>query len=215
MSDLSEQSILGLLGTAWLGRNWLHLPECASTNDEAASWARGGAPHGAVVVADSQTAGRGRQGRTWHSPPGECLYFSTVLRPSLPVRELPPITLAVGVAVAETVTRFSVTPTLKWPNDVLVGKLKIAGILTETASQGERADHVIVGIGVNLNVTSFPADLSPIATSLRLLRGRPVDRMHFTAVLCERLENWYEHFIIDGPDQIKAAWTRYGGALER
>jgi BirA family biotin operon repressor/biotin-[acetyl-CoA-carboxylase] ligase len=208
-----ERSIVELLGTLWLGRNWLHLPECASTNDEASQWARGGAPHGAVVVADCQTAGRGRQGRTWHAAPGESLCFSVVLRPTLPVRDLPPITLAVGVAVAETVTRFAATPTLKWPNDVLIAGKKVAGILTETSSQGERADHVIVGIGVNLNVAAFPSELLPIATSLHLFRGRPVDRMHFTAVLCERLENWYEHFLSDGPEHIKSAWSRFGGTI--
>jgi BirA family transcriptional regulator, biotin operon repressor / biotin---[acetyl-CoA-carboxylase] ligase len=208
---MSEQSIVELLGTLWLGRNWLHLPECASTNDEAAQWAKGGAPHGAVVVADTQTAGRGRQGRQWHAAAGESLCFSLVLRPTLPVRDLPPITLAVGIAVAETITRFAATPTLKWPNDVLIDGKKVAGILTETSSQGERADHVIVGIGVNLNVSAFPAELASIATSLHSHRKRPVDRMHFTAVLCERLENWYERFLADGPTAIKTAWSRYGG----
>jgi len=213
VSELEAEAVAPLLHTAWLGRAWRFLPECDSTNDQAAAWARAGAPHGAVVVADAQHQGRGRQGRAWHSPAGQSLYLSVVLRPPLPVREQPPLTLAVGIAVAETVALAGVTPTLKWPNDVLCGGRKLAGILTEMASQGGRSDHVIVGIGVNLNIETFPPELAGLATSLRLLTGAPVDRASFAATLCERLEAWYQRFLSDGADAIKAAWTVFGGRL--
>jgi BirA family biotin operon repressor/biotin-[acetyl-CoA-carboxylase] ligase len=207
------------LETAWLGRAWKHLAVCASTNDEAAAWARAGAPAGAVVTADAQTAGRGRLRRPWHSPPGESLYFSTVLRPSLEPALLPPITLAAGVATAEAISRFGVSPRLKWPNDLLVatpdGDRKVAGILTEMASSGARVEHLIVGIGVNLNVQEFPDELLAIASSLRLAGGAPVDRARFAAVLCERLEDWFNQFSTDGAPAVVAGWKRFAAFFGR
>jgi BirA family biotin operon repressor/biotin-[acetyl-CoA-carboxylase] ligase len=115
---LTADVMMPRLDTAWLGRAWKHLPSTGSTNDEAAVWARAGAPAGAVVVADEQTRGRGRLGRKWHSPPGESLYLSVVLRPPLPPHRVPPVTLAAGVAVAEALIQFDLSPALMWPNDV-------------------------------------------------------------------------------------------------
>ena len=197
------------LATAWLGRSWRALGECASTNDEAAAWARAGAPAGAVVVAETQTRGRGRQGRVWHSPPGAALFFSVVLRPPLPPMKVPPLTLAAGVALAETAARFEVMPSLKWPNDLLVDGRKAAGILTESACQGGRLEHVIVGIGVNLNVDQFPPELAEIATSLHRARGRTIDRSELAAVLCERLEVWHDRFVAGGAGEVVGAWKSF------
>jgi BirA family biotin operon repressor/biotin-[acetyl-CoA-carboxylase] ligase len=197
------------LTTSWLGRAWRALDECASTNDEAAAWARAGAPAGAVVTAETQTRGRGRLGRVWHSPPGASLYFSTVLRPALAPMKVVPLTLAAGVALAETVARFEVTPSLKWPNDLLLDGKKAAGILTESAVQGGRLEHVVVGIGVNLNVEEFPPALHGIATSLHRARGRAVDRGELAAVLCERLEVWHDRFVAGGCADVVAAWKSF------
>jgi BirA family transcriptional regulator, biotin operon repressor / biotin---[acetyl-CoA-carboxylase] ligase len=206
------------LETAWLGRAWRHVRECASTNDEAAAWARAGAPHGAVVVADAQTRGRGRLGRRWHSPPGESLYFSVVLRPPIEPARVPPITLAAGVAVAEAVAAAAeLAPSLKWPNDVLAGGgRKLAGILTEMASQRDRVEHVVVGIGVNVNVAAFPDELAATATSLRLARaGREVDAAAFAATLCARLERWIDEFVARGAAPVVEAWRAYASFLGR
>jgi BirA family biotin operon repressor/biotin-[acetyl-CoA-carboxylase] ligase len=196
-----------------MGRAWKHFGECASTNDEAAAWARAGAPAGAVVTAESQTRGRGRLRRPWHSPPGESLYFSTVLRPAVEPALLPPITLAAGVATAEAIERVGVAPRLKWPNDVLVdtrdGERKVSGILTEMATSGTRVEHLIVGIGVNLDARELPEELETIATSLRLAGGAPVDRARFAAVLCERLEHWFNQFTDGGPEPVVAGWKRF------
>ena len=207
-----------LLGTVWLGRSWRHLSSCGSTNDEAAAWALAGAPHGAVVVADHQERGRGRQGRVWHSESADSLYFSTVLRPPLVPMQVPPLTLCAGVAVAEALARFEVTPSLKWPNDLLIDGKKIAGILTEmsAADPRGRVDHVILGIGVNLNTETWPPELGELATSLRQARGgRSVDRAIFAATLCERLEHWYDRFISDGPSAVSQGWRRFAAFFGR
>ncbi len=199
------------LTTAWLGRTWRHLARVGSTNDEAARWARAtpGAPAGAVVVADAQDAGRGRLGRKWHSPPGASLYLSVVLRPPLPPHRVPPLTLAAGVAVAEALLAFDVTPALKWPNDVQLDGKKVAGILTEMSADLDRVHHLVVGIGVNLNVREFPDELAAIATSVALARGAAVARAEFAAALCARLEHWVDTFVADGALPVVAAWKQH------
>jgi len=207
---LTADVVTPRLTTAWLGRAWRHAARVGSTNDEAAAWARAGAPAGAVVVADEQDKGRGRLGRRWHSPAGESLYFSVVLRPALPPHRVPPLTLAAGVAVAEALVAFDVVPALKWPNDVLVDGKKIAGILTEMSADLDRVHHLVVGIGVNLNARAFPDELTAIATSLALARGgEPVARAEFAAALCARLERAYEAFIADGAAAVAAAWKQH------
>jgi len=206
---LTADVVAGKLTTAWLGRAWRHEASVASTNDEAAAWARAGAPAGAVVVADEQTRGRGRLGRRWHSPPGASLYLSAVLRPPLAPHRVPPLTLAAGVAVAEALVAFDVVPALKWPNDVLLDGKKVAGILTEMSADLDRVHHVVVGIGVNLNVDAFPEELTAIATSLQIARGAPVSRAEFAAALCARLEHWVDQFVADGAAAVVAAWKQH------
>jgi BirA family transcriptional regulator, biotin operon repressor / biotin---[acetyl-CoA-carboxylase] ligase len=212
--SLDEELVKPLLRTAWLGRAWRALERCVSTNDEAAAWARAGAPAGAVVVADAQERGRGRLGRRWHSPPGESLYFSVVLRPAFEAARVPPVTLAAGVAVAEALADFEVAPALKWPNDVLVGGRKVAGILAEMTSVRSRVEHLVIGIGVNLDVVEFPVELRASATSLKLARGgRSVERAVFAAALCNRLEVWYQRFLDGGAPVVAAGWRRWAGFL--
>jgi BirA family biotin operon repressor/biotin-[acetyl-CoA-carboxylase] ligase len=212
---LAADVVVPRLTTAWLGRAWRHLLRTGSTNDEAAAWARAGAPAGAVVVADEQDKGRGRLGRRWHSPPGTSLYLSAVLRPALPPHRVPPLTLAAGVAVAEALVAFDVVPALKWPNDVLLDGKKVAGILTEMSSDLDRVHHVVVGIGVNLNVDAFPDELTAIATSLQLARGAAVSRAEFAATLCARLEHWVDAFVADGAPPVVAAWKQHARFLGR
>ena len=206
---LSADVVAARLTTAWLGRAWRHLARVESTNDEAAAWARTGAPAGAIVVADEQTRGRGRLGRRWHSPPGASLYLSAVLRPPLAPHRVPPLTLAAGVAVAEALVQFDVAPALKWPNDVLVDGKKVAGILTEMSADLDRVHHVVVGIGVNLNLRAFPEELAAIATSLAMVRGTTVARAEFAAALCARLEHWHDRFVADGAAPVVAAWRQH------
>jgi BirA family transcriptional regulator, biotin operon repressor / biotin---[acetyl-CoA-carboxylase] ligase len=204
---MDEAALATRLHTRWLGRAFAWHAECGSTNDLAAERARAGAPAGLVIVADAQTAGRGRLGRTWHSPADENLYLSIVLRPARPPSEIPPITLLAGAAVARALQTFGLTPRLKWPNDVELVELvdetgrrrKIAGILTEMASAGGSALHVVVGVGLNVNTVDFPPEIADRATSLRRALGHAIDRVDLLAALLDAFEPLCEEFDRRGP----------------
>jgi BirA family biotin operon repressor/biotin-[acetyl-CoA-carboxylase] ligase len=212
--------VVAALATRWLGRAFEWLPVCPSTSDLAAERARAGAPAGLTIVADAQTGGRGRLGRVWHSPAGENLYVSLLLRPTRPANEIPPLTLLAGAAVARAVASLGVSPRLKWPNDVQLvdgagHKRKLAGVLTEMASAGERVEHVVVGIGLNVNTTSFPAELAELATSLRAALGRPVDRAGLLAAMLNAFEPLYEDFERRGPSVAVAAFEEFAALPTR
>ncbi len=191
--------------TGWLGRERRHLPSCGLTNDEAARWAREGAVHGAVVTTDAQSAGRGRQGRAWHSPAGENLYLSCVLRPATPPDRIPPLALAAGLAVTDVCLLLGVDAALKWPNDVLCGDRKLAGILCEMTTRAGALDAVILGIGVNVGSRAFPPELADRATSL-VLAGSDADRDHVLRELLEALERRIEAFLRDGVPALRGDW---------
>jgi BirA family biotin operon repressor/biotin-[acetyl-CoA-carboxylase] ligase len=204
------------LTTRWLGRAYEWIASCGSTNDLAGERARAGAPAGLVIAADSQSAGRGRLGRSWHSPPGANLYVSVLLRPSRPPAEIPPLTLLVGGALARALSAQGFAPRLKWPNDVeLVDepsgrRRKVAGILTEMASAGDRALHVVVGVGLNVNGAAFPPELAGRATSLRQARGgQPLDRAPLLAAFLNLLEPMLEDFERAGPGAAVAAFEAF------
>jgi BirA family biotin operon repressor/biotin-[acetyl-CoA-carboxylase] ligase len=154
------------------------LETTTSTNDEAKRAAREGAPHGATWVAERQTAGRGRQGRVWLSSPGEDLLFSVLVRVACPPSRLPPIALAAGLAVRDAVAAAAPTAeaTIKWPNDVLAGGRKVAGILVEAITAGSRVEAVVVGVGINVHERELPVDIADRATSVALVSRTPPDR---------------------------------------
>ncbi len=191
----------------WLGQRIERRGRVSSTNDEAGLLARAGAPHGTVVVADEQTAGRGRYGRVWHSPPDDGLYLSVVLRPGLSPERAPPITLAGGLGVADAVNNLGVTASLKWPNDVMAGGRKLAGVLTEMNTRGQELEHVILGIGINANASDLPPEIASLATSLRLELGREVDRDALLAELLPAVEGWLDAFFAGGVTAIADAWS--------
>ena len=217
LQPLDPDRLARALTTRWLGRPCLCLAACASTNDVAAERGRAGAGEGLVVLAESQTSGRGRLGRAWHSPPGANLTFSVLLRPARPPVEIPPLTLLAGAAVASALARFGVVPRLKWPNDVLLvgaraadAPRKVAGILTEMASEGREVGHVVVGIGVNVNDTTLPPELAGRATSLALVTGRAWDRVQVLAAVLDALEEAYDDFRVAGPAAAVRRWAIYG-----
>jgi BirA family biotin operon repressor/biotin-[acetyl-CoA-carboxylase] ligase len=211
--DLEADRLAGLLHTRRLGRDYHLLPACASTNDEVSVRARAGAEEGLLVVAEAQTGGRGRLGRSWHSPAGQNLYLSLLLRPAMPPWMVPPLTLLVGGVAAEVLQAAGAAPRLKWPNDVLLpmagGLRKVAGILTEMASERDRVRQVVVGVGLNVNATEFPSELAERATSLRLATGRPFDRGTLLAALLDALEPAYEQFVAEGPARGLERWRRH------
>ena len=141
-----------------MGRTLVFLPETASTNDEARRLAESGAPDGTLVIADYQTAGRGRAARRWEAPPGSSLLMSLVFRPALVPQQVQRMTMICGLAIADVLeSEYGLEPALKWPNDVLVGGAKVGGILTEVLLDAHRVECVITGIGLNVNLD--PAEL--------------------------------------------------------
>jgi BirA family biotin operon repressor/biotin-[acetyl-CoA-carboxylase] ligase len=210
--DLTPAALLPLLKTARLGRTFDLLPSCGSTNDVLTARAPA-AGEGLLVAANEQTNGRGRRGRAWHSPPGENLYASLLLRPSRPARQAASLTLIAGVAVAQALGGLGFSPRLKWPNDVILetdrGRYKVAGLLVEMASEGERVRHVILGLGVNVNAGGFPAELASVATSLRLVCGAPIERAAVLAGFLNAFEPLYDDWLAHGSAAGLAAWTSH------
>lgn len=184
-----------------------------STNTKAYDLAKKDCPDQTVVIADHQKKGKGRVGRHWYSPKGKNLYLSIVLRPGISPMEAQNITLAMGVALADTikVVTPAVSPTLKWPNDVLVDGKKIAGILTEMNSESDRINFIIIGIGVNLNshIKTDSKEVKAIAASLKELTGEPINRSLFTATLIKNLDNIYKDFLNGNNDAILKRWSEY------
>ena len=174
-----------------------HHYQVDSTMSEAARLASAKAPHGTLVVAEEQTAGRGRFGRTWFSPRGTGLYFTVILRPKLSPAAAPILTLLAGVSVAEVVSELASLPLdirwtdIRWPNDVLIGGKKCAGILVEMTAQPERVEHAQIGIGVNVNQAEIPAELAAEATSLRIEADRSFSRLEILVSIVKRLEHYY------------------------
>ncbi len=204
-----------LLSTHDLGGAIHHHESCTSTNELAFRLAGEGAYHGEVVIAEEQTAGRGRRGRQWVSPRGQNLYFSVVLRPELPPHRAPELTLVAAVALCETLREAGGEAAIKWPNDVQIDGKKVAGILTELSAEPERVHFVVVGIGVNLNsqASEMPTELAEIATSVRDARGQRVPRALFTAALWTRLEEWLDRHAEEGFAPVREAWKRLSATL--
>jgi len=213
-SPLRLDIIQGALGTKRLGTRFHYFQEIDSTNSCARRLADAGAPEGEVVIAERQSEGRGRLGRSWVSPPFSNLYCSLVLRPALAPAHAPQITLTAAVALADTVAAFvAEPPAIKWPNDILMDGKKLAGILTESACDAKRIEFVILGIGVNLN---FPRERMPEiirdrATSLMEVGGQSVSRENFLRRLIQDLDRCYGILEDFGFDAIAPCWeARFG-----
>ncbi len=214
---LSPQPLLAdkiqrAISTKRLGKKIHCFKTIPSTNLEAQSLAKKGAAEGGIVIAEEQTQGKGRLGRGWVSPPHLNLYLSVILRPKLPPSLAPQITLMSAVAIADTVQSFlPFQPEIKWPNDILVGGKKIAGVLTESSCEPDRIVFVVVGIGINLN---FPRDLMPesikeTATSVLILTQKPVDRGAFTCRLIQSLDQCYGELESGGFASIAQRWDSF------
>ncbi len=176
-----------------------HYFRIGSTSTTAMEAAAEGEPEGAVFFAEHQTAGRGRGGHSWESAQSVGIYCSVVLRPRMPPVDSLLLSLIAGIAVAEAVEQITgMHPDLRWPNDVLLGERKFCGILTEMSAEPTHVRHVVIGIGVNVNHTSFPAELEPIATSLCIESGSEWSRVALTAALLKSLDTAYRKLIAGG-----------------
>jgi len=192
-SHLNGDSVLRKLRTKHLGRPLEILDSCTSTNDVAAERANAGAPHGYTVLSEEQTAGRGRQGRSWFSPRGG-IWLTTLLRPPLTLGPLNALPIIAALAAAKTInSSLGVKARVRWPNDIFVGGRKLAGVLAETKFKGNRLEYALLGVGINANFHSTTlAELSSKATSLEDILGSPVDREAIIALLLLEIENVYE-----------------------
>ncbi|HYR18923.1 MAG TPA: biotin--[acetyl-CoA-carboxylase] ligase [Myxococcales bacterium] len=217
-AGLSEREIAPLLGTSEIGRAIHHHAELPSTNDEAHRLAELGARHGEVVIAELQTHGRGRRGRTWIAPPGKSIALSVVLRPSLSPARAPEITLAAAVAVCEAARELGAgSARIKWPNDVECGGRKLAGLLTELRADGEGIRHVVLGVGLNCGLLpeDFPEELEDQATSLRIEKGEEVPRALACARLLEALDEWLALHDVEGFAPVRDRWRQLSSTLGR
>jgi len=207
--DWNENFLRKSLTGKLIGHKLYYFSQTGSTNDDAYFLGVKGLPEGTVVLADSQTKGKGRMSRVWHSPAGSNIYTSIVLRPSLQPAEAPQISLVAGVAVAELLEGYcSGRVELKWPNDVLVGGRKICGILAQMKTVGQDVDFVVVGIGVNVNIrpNQFPPEILETAASLSCDAGREFNRHDLIINLYENFAKWYKKLLQNGFAAIKERW---------
>ena len=206
---LTEESLRAGLRAERFGRSLRCLASAGSTNDVARAWAAQGAPEGAVVVADEQTAGRGRAGSVWLCPRGLGLLSSTVVRPPCPASAVGGLAVVGGIAAARAIEQASgVAARLKWPNDIIAAGRKAGGILVESECRGGRVVWAAIGIGLNVNGScdDFPRSLRPTVTTLAEQAGRPLSRIALFQRLMEQLESVYAHFTSKGLAPVLAGW---------
>lgn len=199
------------LADAVIGKNLEYLKQTTSTNADAFRMAETGAAEGTVVLADFQSGGKGRRGRLWASPAGVNLYCSVILRPSIMPHEAPQLTFLSAVAAARAIElTTSLTPEIKWPNDLLVSGKKVAGLLNEMSAETDGVNFVILGIGVNLNMTAdqFPEDLRHPATSLFIESGIRVDRTRFASTMLNELDRLYRELTEHGFEPVRLEWQQ-------
>ena len=206
------------LQTRCVGTEVVYFDQTDSTNAQARRLADAGAAEGTVVIADSQSGGKGRLGRNWSSPAGVNLYLSVILRPAISPRVATQMTFLSAVAVARAIEATGpFSPQLKWPNDVLLNGHKVAGLLNELNAETEQIHYLVLGVGVNLNMTQdqFPADLRSPATSLLLDGGEIVSRRLFTQSLLQSLDQLYASYLSEGFGPLKEEWERRCNVMNR
>lgn len=189
-SDLSAEAIARARGAARFGQPVIFFERVGSTNDVACRQAVAGAAEGLLIVADEQTAGRGRMGRSWWAPKGASLLFSLLLRPPIPSAHAGRLTMCLGLGAVEGIERVTgLHPALKWPNDLLLDGRKLGGMLAELRATGDKVEYAVLGLGLNVN--AVPPDLAATSISLLTVLGRAVDRVELLAEILARCETWY------------------------
>lgn len=202
------------LSTEEIGKEILFYSQLNSTNVRAKELVRKGYESGTVVLAEEQTAGKGRMGRKWFSPPGKGLWFSIILRPDISPVKSPFLTIVASLAVAGTIEKIIKTYyeqkkfilKIKWPNDVLLNNKKVAGILSELSADMDQIKYAIVGIGINVNQDSFPEDLDQVATSIKKCIGKNIKRVNLIQEILNRFEKFYFKLVKGQEDQLITLW---------
>lgn len=199
-----------------IGRDTQVFQETSSTNDAVERLARDGVSEGVVVFAESQSKGRGRLGRKWVSPARKGLWFSVLLRPNLRPQDATQLTVLAATALARALRQHAkIVPAIKWPNDILVGERKLAGVLTELAAEIDRIRYIILGIGVNVNIAEFPGELREAATSLRIETGHPMRRAELAASILRELDEDYGRLCRGQFARIADEWAAQCATLGR
>lgn len=213
---VSEHTLRWGLQTKTIGQTIVHKETTESTQIIAHQLAREGAAHGTIVIADEQTAGRGRLNRYWHSTKEKGIWLSIILRPTILPYLAPQLTLLTATVIAEIIqTIVHVNPQIKWPNDLLINHKKVAGILTEMQAEQDQITYVVIGIGMNVNHTKedIPTELADKATSLRLETDLQWNKRDLIQAILQQFEHSYETFIQEGFNSVKVNWEKYGYKL--
>ena len=190
----NETTIADQIHTKWAGKTVHFARETDSTNLWIKRLAKEGAPEGTLALAEFQSAGRGRLGRSWEVPEGTSVMMSILLRPKFEPQYAPTLTLVMGMAVAKAVKSLGFDVSIKWPNDVVVSHKKICGILTEMGVRDGKIDYAVIGVGINVNIKEFPEEMADKATSLYLESGKEFDRSQIPGLVKEAFEEYYEKF---------------------
>lgn len=194
--SISKIELESRMHTKWAGRNLFCLDTVDSTNDYIKKLAEDGAPHGTLAVADYQSGGKGRRGRSWVTPHGTAIAMSILVRPTLAPEKASMMTLVAGMAVARSVKEVTgLDVKIKWPNDVVIDGKKISGTLTEMSMELGAIHYIVIGTGINANVTEFPDEIKDTATSLILEKGEKVDRAAIICAYMEAFEDFYDRFM--------------------
>ena len=193
-SIYNETTIADQIHTKWAGKTVHFARETDSTNLWIKRLAKEGAPEGTLALAEFQSAGRGRLGRSWEVPEGTSVMMSILLRPKFEPQYAPTLTLVMGMAVAKAVKNLGFDVSIKWPNDVVVSHKKICGILTEMGIRDGKIDYAVIGVGINVNIREFPEEMADKATSLYLESGREFERSQIPGLVMEAFEEYYEKF---------------------
>jgi BirA family biotin operon repressor/biotin-[acetyl-CoA-carboxylase] ligase len=195
------------LDTESIGKKIVYYARIGSSNDEAERLARAGERDGTVIVAEEQTSGKGRIGRVWHSPKGKGVYFSIILRPELPPARVSFLTLCSAISAAEAIQNCSgLRAFVKWPNDVLISGKKVCGILTELATEADRINYAIVGVGINVNQDASDLAALPTATSLKIEKGEEVSRLELAKAFLESMDDHYALLLAEQYGRIIDKW---------
>ena len=193
-SIYNETTIADQIHTKWAGKTVHFARKTDSTNLWIKRLAKEGASEGTLALAEFQSAGRGRLGRSWEVPEGTSVMMSILLRPKFEPQYAPTLTLVMGMAVAKAVKTLGFDVSIKWPNDVVVSHKKICGILTEMGVRDGKIDYAVIGVGINVNIREFPEEMADKATSLYLESGKEFDRSQIPGLVMEAFEEYYEKF---------------------
>lgn len=209
--------VTAFLTTKRFGQTIHYLEECTSTQTIAHELARNGAKDGTLVIAETQTLGKGRMSRPWESTKGKGIWMTIIIRPDILPHQAPQFTLVAAVSIVNAIKSLcnQFTPYIKWPNDILINGRKCTGILTEMIAEMDRVQSLLIGIGINVNqqLSDFPEELHPIATSLRLEESKPLNRAELVGTILNHLENYCDLYVKEGFAPIKKLWEEASGTI--